>query len=98
MSDCEIEDLETCCCDSEGVPGGRIRPGAGEMGSHCHTRPVCARQWLQDGQEIGPLRGKGAQRGPEFQFGIVSLLTPLIGLRLAYPIRDFNSVLPEKHV
>ena len=38
------------------------------------------RQRFQHCQEIGTLRGKGVQRGPEFQFEIVRLLDPAAGI------------------
>src|SRR6266702_8744232 len=43
------------------------------------TRPGIDRQRGEDSQEIGTLRHKGAERGPEFQFRIVRLLDPGAG-------------------
>ena len=42
--------------------------------------PAFGRQQGEDCQEIGTLRGKGAQRGPEFQVEIVRLLDPGAGI------------------
>src|SRR6266487_1831879 len=42
--------------------------------------PAFGRQRFENCQEIGTLRGKGAQRGPEFPFEIVRLLDPGAGI------------------
>jgi hypothetical protein len=60
-----------------------LRGSLEDLSRSCHCRragPGIARQRGEDGQELGTLGGKGTQRGPEFQFEIVRLLHPRVGI------------------